>query len=521
MFMTTLERCTRSLLAGMAIALACILLASSSDARCAPVDDVLLKARETFLKSSSRNRIAAAQTLVASGKKNHRKLVVEALFDLGESPWFCSQLFSILATDLTGDDGRPLEHVERRVRKLAESGNPDKQLHGFRLAAWFGVGGLEDELDDVIEDALEVLLKKEEGAPKRADVLQQARTQIELAVKAYAAGAPEAPAFTEWLGVLCAREDADVRFTAFGALASLDIALHHMLLASGARDPDARIVKSSIETLLAWNDKRAIPALFAQLGDKPSEVDDEILPALFQMTGKRIHLKARWEAWWRSVGDEFAILSDDEYDDLVKKIVAARSVSQYGPSGSFFGLVPQRDSVVFLIDVSGSMNATHASVYSDDMFLPGTYRKTRLDVVKEQVVHALQGIGGREFDIVTFNSGVTRWSPRGSASFPTHEQALSSAVAYVGKLVPFGGTAMHAGLQTALSMDIAAEIFLLSDGSPSVGVTSENKIVGDVRRWNKKRKDPADLHCVGLGFESDLLVQLGAITDNSSVHIVK
>lgn len=520
--MTTL-RPDRTLGRRVACALAATLvlaLAPSTAAQDIPREE-LSKARETFFKEESPTvRERAARTLVASGKKVHREAVVDAMFETYEQPDFCRELLSLVRAFLVGPDHEPLAKVARRVRDLADSSNDAKQLHGFRLAAWLGVGGLDDELGDVLDDALDVVLAAEEGAPKRPELLTEARRAIDVAIDAYVAGAPDAPRLAEWLDVLVARDDPIVRLAAYEAFADLDVERYRHALSAGAADPDARIGALCVEALVEWGDERAVPALFAALPYDDS-LDTRLLPALFRLTGERIRSRERWESWWRQRPDDFAVLDEEAYETLLEQLVEARSASQYGPAGSFFGFAAEAGGgVVFLIDVSGSMETIHSSHYSDDVFMPARDARTRLEVVKEQVLHAIAGFDGTPFDIVAFRGDVRQWSPRGSESFPTYASAVASARTFVEALEPGGGTALHAGLELALSLPVASEVVVLSDGEPSVGLSSTDAIVADVRRWNDKRDEPADLHVIGLAFRGELLDALGAVTPGSSVRTI-
>ena len=59
-------------------------------------------------------------------------------------------------------------------------------------------------------------------------------------------------------------------------------------------------------------------------------------------------------------------------------------------------------------------------------------------------------------------------------------------------------------------------MFLLSDGEPNVGVTNTDQILDDVKEWNRKRGRRADIHCISMAGDMDLLVRLGGVTKKSS-----
>lgn len=144
--------------------------------------------------------------------------------------------------------------------------------------------------------------------------------------------------------------------------------------------------------------------------------------------------------------------------------------------------------ITFLIDVSGSMAGT------------------KLIQVKEALQHILTELNqGDTFNIIRFSSqthklGTMRYTGT----------AVRKARKYINSLEVEGGTNIDGGLKDAIEQDVHTFvsdsvrphiIVLLTDGQPTVGVTSENVILRNVRERNR---DKATIFCLGFGPEADM-----------------
>jgi Mg-chelatase subunit ChlD len=134
------------------------------------------------------------------------------------------------------------------------------------------------------------------------------------------------------------------------------------------------------------------------------------------------------------------------------------------------GIPVEGTRVVFILDLSGSMEWP-----MDD----GGARTRRLDYAKRELLKAIDGLAPNAmFNLVTFNGDdeAEAWSKDLVVANKRNKQRFAR---FVDKLRPLGGTNLWSGMEKALGIKTLVygnhyettvdEIFLLSDGAPSVG----------------------------------------------------
>lgn len=311
----------------------------------------------------------------------------------------------------------------------------------------------------------------------------------------------------------------EIRKLAVETYIQLGVDLYAQAIADALGDSWIIIYQIASGALLEAQRPEVVPGLINLLGPEPSSVDSRVLPALFRATGQRYLTRKQWEKWLERT-DPVIVLSEDEFEIAQNALADAVANSRYGPQGSFFARTVADRGVVFLLDVSGSMSAAITSSTQPskglDVFLPkDRTRRSRMDLMKSQVQNALDGLTEQPFNIITFSTDVEVWKDGGSRSFATREEAMASAKAFVSGLRPTGATALHDGLEAAFKEEDIGEIFLLSDGAPSRGVTDPKRIRRDVKRWAQKAKHVA-LHCISMGLSNELLEEIAPVTPGGS-----
>lgn len=132
-----------------------------------------------------------------------------------------------------------------------------------------------------------------------------------------------------------------------------------------------------------------------------------------------------------------------------------------GPPPMFYGeyLDSEDDTVVYVIDVSGSMN-------TDDNGRVSRLTPSKLDRVKVELVKAIQSLPPNfEFNIIAYNCSTQAWSNSlQEATTPNKTSAIEWAQA----LQASGATGT--GPATALALAIGKRyVILLTDGAPNCG----------------------------------------------------
>jgi len=230
-----------------------------------------------------------------------------------------------------------------------------------------------------------------------------------------------------------------------------------------------------------------------------------LLVALQDMTGKyELSSAIDFHNWWNAKGRE-------EFDET--KPPPTRSEGKF--SGKFqtvlYGNITSK-RVIFICDVSGSMAARgrlpDAGGLGKDEKQPETggglkppperpefgeggvppgFEGMRIEILKLELAYIVNKLlsDDSKFNIIIFSNGAKAWKK--SLTRAT-EKNRESALEFVRNMQPLGGTNIYAALEEAFKDREVDTIYLLSDGNPTVGETTDHKeILAAVRRWNRGR----------------------------------
>src|SRR6185436_9779039 len=207
-------------------------------------------------------------------------------------------------------------------------------------------------------------------------------------------------------------------------------------------------------------------------------------------------------------------------------------------SETFYGLKTTGQKVVFVVDISGSMEgknegniqdrvtgmAVQASGSAIGSAIGGslgsfvgqqtTSEVTKLGGAKRELIPAIQGLPDTSsFSIITFGNEVKPWLMGMTGA---DGKSRNIAAAFVKDLEANGGTPARRALEEAFKYPDATLIFFVSDGQPTDSSAAD--ILGRVRELNAQRH--VVVSTVGLGGDQDekFLTQLAA---ENGGHYVK
>jgi uncharacterized protein YegL len=208
-------------------------------------------------------------------------------------------------------------------------------------------------------------------------------------------------------------------------------------------------------------------------------------------------------------------------------------------SETFYGLKTAGQRVVFVVDISGSMEGKNEGTLQDRAVgvavqiggnavsgliggqlgsLVGgqaASEATKLGGAKRELIPALQGLPeATSFSIITFGQDSKPWL-RGMVPASTENRDL--AVVFIKQLAADGGTPTHKALEQAFSYPDVGAIFLLSDGQPTDA--SQDQIVQYVRQLNAGRG--VMVSTVGLGADQDERFLTTLANDNGGRYVRK
>lgn len=289
---------------------------------------------------------------------------------------------------------------------------------------------------------------------------------------------------------------------------------------AGVRAAVALRLKSSLRPLMLMLDNELDP-----------RVAEDAYEALLLLTQRKFPEETpAWLTWWDRTESRF------EMPDLAAlaaaKAAMAASGGRYSKGKtSFQGIETKSENIVFVVDVSKSME----QAFADPERLAATGREysslQRLAIVKEELINTIDALTETTmFNIVAFASDVETWKKRPvSASILNRNNAKT----WVSRLQPKGGggaafraqlgfsaaeanegqTNTFLALMTAFDEDPSDKganalvtrskspvdtIFFLTDGEPTVGETVDMiEIRGEVRRVNAYRG--VQLHVIYVG----------------------
>jgi hypothetical protein len=265
-----------------------------------------------------------------------------------------------------------------------------------------------------------------------------------------------------------------------------------LLKALDSKDWSVRL--AALKGLESLRNAESVAALIARMQQETGRMQVEFSEALWRLTGQPFHVNAlAWKGWWEKNSKGFEPISVAE---LAKRQADedARRLKQISKA-SFFGIRIKSHRVIFILDVSGSMNELTRGQYV------GKSGEPRITVAKRELSRCIDALEENSlFNMVVFSAGVDKWLSDGIADSKgaTREEAKS----YVDKLAAGGGTNLYGALQDAFQDKDVDTIFVLSDGEPSVGeVIDPGAIREHVREWNQHRAIVINSIAVGGTFE--------------------
>ncbi len=238
-----------------------------------------------------------------------------------------------------------------------------------------------------------------------------------------------------------------------------------------------------------------VGALVGRIGSESGRMAVELSEVLFRLTGKLFGTNARqWQEWWKNEQATFQVVDEDKLRQLAQEGEARRlkSVSR----SEFFGIRIESHRVIFILDVSGSMNEATRGRYV------GEKGGTRMEVAKRELLKAVDGLDNNcFFNLVTFSTDVRPWRDR---ILEKSEESLADVKEFINRLGANGGTNLFGSLEYAFSDPDVDTIYVLSDGEPSVGAETDQLGIRErVAAWNKHRG--VVIHCIAVGGSFDVL----------------
>jgi len=313
----------------------------------------------------------------------------------------------------------------------------------------------------------------------------------------------------EKVAALCRDENPAVRLSATLATRALEPELALATLETRLEDEAWAVRDAAVEVLGSMRSLPATLLLAHHMERESGLVRDETYVLLRGLTGQDFGPVPRaWSRWLEAQPDDYELPSADEavemLDELAKK--KASNNSGYG-SADYHGIAVRPGGVLFILDTSGSMGFN----YTPDAQLFHDY------FVKQLVETIGRLNSDHKFGIVTFNGGATPWK---SELIEANDESKAAAERYLKSLEPWGGTNLGDALRFPFSMDGVQQVYLMTDGDPTVGVTLKSSIVDWITEQNRSRR--IRFHTIVAGeVDGNFLAEIAGLNGGSSVDLRK
>jgi hypothetical protein len=441
---------------------------------------------------------------------------------------------------------KQVDEIAKTLTKPSKDRTKEEEATMFKLQA--ELPKLEDaaRVEKVVLDT--VVKAIAEGPPAlRQNLYARAKGPSEwlfrAAVAQVAAAQPtekDAAAFLARVLNPTAEKDPRVRIAAVEALAPLPEGGEEHVVGRIA-DPDWGVQLKAVGIVGDKKITRAIPHLIAALERAGPRLQDVIGKALKDVTGENFDAYADvWAKWWEANKEKF------QAKDAVK--VGGRPKDPQ-PDPTIYGVPIKSDRVLFIIDVSGSMDkpSTNKPPPPPKPTGPVTPKDgdppppppeevisgKKIDVAKHELKKAIEKLPKTAmFSIIAFNHASIVWKEQAViASAENKEEALK----WVRGMQPSGSTYSDGALRLGFRMagigaidkaypEVAIDtIMFISDGAPTDNAPDASKlmdhniILQHVREWNLQKR--VVINCIAVDMQpgNEFMQKLAA--ENGGVFV--
>ena len=450
--------------------------------------------RALAFDSAAELRMGLADALIAMHDAEVEKDLVEGL-GKGQTH---EKLFSLYAV-------RTLEHpdIEKKLLKLLADKDPVVVVEACRTLGF--------RKDASALPALQTLVAKS----KEREVV---RAAIDATVEIQGGGKE---VVSELLR-LARHEDPEIRSMALVRIGELQNRELLPELLRALDDPQWPVRFAALRALEGLRTTDAIGPLIERLAKEEGRLRVDFGAALFRLTGQDFGGNAEgWRAWWSANAAGFAIRTPEEIaaieraaeDRLLRQTTRVRTAEELARTkqeSQFFGIRIVSHRVIFVMDVSGSMDEALAQPYE------GRAGLKRMDAAIAELSKCVEALDETAFfNIVTFSTGVSPWREEGMVAATSTVKAEAKAF-LEDDVLPFGGTNIYGALRAAFDDPDVDTVVFLSDGEPSEGQVTEPFVIRErVKQWNEHRG--IVIHTIGLGGTFQVLEWLAE--DSGGDHV--
>ena len=462
--------------------------------------------------------------------------------------------------------GSPDEDHKSRITAIQKLGAEDSADAAKRLFdLWSGASGETQRLRGAVTKlrvsraGLDKKLRKQKDSRKRSSLRariseidteliridrQLARVEIRRAAVLDALDAMKSAEVARWMatkGLARAKDPVLRRTAAMNIVRSRDADEGALIIALGkARKPDVIVPLLQALARRTSGYETAVPIVIAQLKHKdwvvrvaagqalaalarPEGVEPliatlkrapnrsreqrELAAALTWLTGqKHGPYPDVWATWWK----------DEHLNVKAGRVTlgkGARKSAGKGEQGSFYGIPQTAERIIYVVDISGSMEVSLKNPqWVDGESVPARDDEdSRFDAAMRELIRATRKLRPRStFAVFLYSSKVRPLHDKMTPATKENRAKMELELAHLG---PEGSTNIYAAMEAALRLagvynpgvtgkpkQVADAIILLSDGSPTDAKGKREdpeRTLAAVKEWNALKR--IAVHTIGIG----------------------
>ena len=274
------------------------------------------------------------------------------------------------------------------------------------------------------------------------------------------------------------------------------------------RDELWSVRSAAIQTVFAFRRQDSLEPLVTVVEQEKGRVRDDAINVLMQLTGEDFGpLTQPWRLWLDDLDPGYVLPSAEEVAERIARRASGRSEGELltEAEGSYHGIAVPRGGVVFILDISGSM---------DQMFDENTTFFQHFSQALMETVDNLKD--DTDFNIVLFSSDARAWNE--DKLVPAEGEYIEEAISYLDASRPGGATNLFAALELAFEFHETQTIFLLTDGDPTMGITITDVILAEIEYMNRDRR--IQIHTIAAGdVKAEFLADLAASNGGEAVDL--
>jgi hypothetical protein len=280
----------------------------------------------------------------------------------------------------------------------------------------------------------------------------------------------------------------------------------YQVINDGLEDEIWSVRSAAVKSLVGFRRDESLAPLLWLAENELGRVRSDALEALVTLTGEdfgpAVHT---WNSWYADQGGSYKLPSAEEAEAKIaarkNKGLHNHTVAQSG----YHGLAVPPGGVIFILDISGSMNTRYSSTESYYQHFSNA------------LVETIQALGPESnFNIISFSTGLRVWKDKLVAA---DDKNRKSAKLWLESTTPGGATNIFGALRAAISFEDVQTIFIMTDGSPSAGEYQlPDSIIAEIERLNRDRIIQINTIAAG-NVQASFLADLAAANGGKTVDL--